>query len=501
VGGFDPPAFIQEVKMHSRFSLAMLTGLVVVAFFGATATAGEPAEQGPRYAEATQEETVEIRGLLASIPVPRHLQEDLGVQESGPSKAGGAKKGDVRETDPLEELTETEEERKELEEKLAKMSEGEKEKFLADLRKKKRRPLDDTTASEGVRPPGMSDEEFRRHYDSEKERVARERTTKEGRKTEIQDFFRRRAEAVAALKAFGEKAVPLVAEAFRTADLETGSVLVDIASASPRDPRTHEDILKWIEKRPFRSFIKNEGFFSRIGRMRIPGVIPVLEEALARASGRNRGALLRGLYAAKTPENASKIAGALQRFIDRGDRPNNEVALNFLVLLLGDRNLGEGGQLEIISKISKMAWEPAFKNLTPQIASALGRCGHKGAVEPLVELLDHRDGRVVLTAVKALGFHGPRAKAAADAVARFLDRNAPGALRTASAETLGKIRNVGAVWPLIDVLNEEETTLRFRLVVVRALKRITGKDLGNDGLRWTSWWEQEEKRRGREEGD
>jgi HEAT repeat protein len=341
----------------------------------------------------------------------------------------------------------------------------------------------------------MSDEEFERHLEAEKKRVAREREAKQSRRSELKAFFEKRAEAVRALEEYGEKAIPLVAEALREADLETGAVLVKIAAASPEDPRSHDAIKAWLSRRPFQAFVKDERVFGRIGRMKIPGILPVLDKALHRAHWRNRGALLRALFGARTPETTPELASILQRFIDKGDRVNNEVALNFLAVLLRDRNLRDADQREVIDKISKMIWNPAYKNLTPQIAAALGRCGHEAALEPLTDLLDHSDGRVVLTSIKALGSLGKKARPAAVRISRFLAARFHAPLRIAAVESLGRIGSEDAVWPLIDVLYEREISQQLRKIVVRSLKRITGKSLGIDGVRWANWWEQEQRRR------
>ncbi|MHC5036957.1 MAG: HEAT repeat domain-containing protein [Planctomycetota bacterium] len=485
-------------------------GILIVAawavLFRAPALAGEEeGEEGAsKYETPSASEARKITEYLARIPVPQPLRKDLGIEDP---KTGPAKKAPTFEEDPAYHLSQDENERKTIRENLAKMKPKERAEFLKKKKKELEKKLRDRArkrqlssedfASEGTGPPGMTPEEFRKHYDKAREKLEKESRAAEDRAGAVREFFTQRREAVLALKAYGQKTTPFLAAALQKADLDTGRILVDIAATIPDDPRAHPATLAWLERLRFQKPLRDERFLSQLGKMEIPGIIPALETALYRTRGLNRGAFLRGLFAARSPNQIAESSFALLRFLEKGDRDNKELVLNLLSSRLADKRVPDGTKLQIINTAAEIAQHPDFRNVAVSLTLALGRSGHAAAVQPLIRFLDHDDPRVCQYAIRGLGLLGPKALAAGRTIVKFLDTGKPENLKQEAVETLGRIGDESAVWALIDLLYEEDSPLIRRQSVVRALQRITksGKGFGANAMRWANWWEAELKRR------
>jgi HEAT repeat protein len=74
---------------------------------------------------------------------------------------------------------------------------------------------------------------------------------------------------------------------------------------------------------------------------------------------------------------------------------------------------------------------------------------------------------------------------AVDLLAAAMSGDADSDVRLAAARALGETKSPAAVKPLGDALNDADPALQWR--AVQALKRITGKDLGNDVNRWQQY--------------
>ncbi|MHC4598265.1 MAG: HEAT repeat domain-containing protein [Planctomycetota bacterium] len=504
--------------MTPRTFLALfLMGFLALSFVGSGLAGEKPPEEeeGPTYDVATEEEETKILDLLAKIPPPEHLRKDLRIpdEKSRPTKAETPKEEEkvkaALPTDPFVNLELTKDERKKLLEELAKTPMKKRGDYIrkqlkkyADREKKTTSSRDDDIPSEGVKPRGMKEEDFEEAYEKARAKMDRDAKDQKNRLPEVQAYNKGLAEAKAGLMKFGQKATPFIARALEKADLYSGSVLIEVLSITRDDPRADKDIVAWLDRRPFRVSIQGtqENFLKSLGR-KIPtpeGLIPALERALMRAHWQNRSAFLRALFSARNPDTVEPIAKALLRFLTKGDRTNNEVALNFLFYLLPDPDVPQEVKGDIIDTVTGMIWNPNYKNLALSATMALGRSGHEDAVEPLGELLEHRNGRVVLYAIRSLGGLGKKSKPVVREITEFLDEDYPTLLRRETAEALGRIRSDDAVWPLIEVLYEPEIPLAFRESVQRALTRICGKNLGRTAERWANWWEHEQDRRANE---
>ncbi|MHC4778483.1 MAG: HEAT repeat domain-containing protein [Planctomycetota bacterium] len=491
--------------LRSRaFLFTLLIGLLAVT----SALAGEkPAkeEEGPKFPEATEEEAVKILEELAKIPAPKHLWEVMRINVvapadvvKGPLKKGERSTGTAR-NDPFKRYSLTAEERKELLDELNGLPPEDRKAFIEktwkELQKRVAKEVasrkKDHMASEGVKPPGMSDEEFEKAYEKAKKEQAAAGAGHKSRFAEAQAFLKARAAAVQAILLFGQKATPFVAEAFEKASLDTGSVLVSVVAGIPDDTRADEAMIAWLDKRPFEGSIQGqkEKFLKVLGRLNPAGLIPALERALTRTSWHNRGAFLRGIFSARNAGTAGEVAKALLRFLNKGDTTNSEIALNFLFYLLPDANVDDDTKAQIIETISGMIWNPRFKNLALHATTALGRSKHEGAVEPLGRLLEHTNARVVLYAIRSLGSLGRMSQEHGREVTRFLDERFPLPFRSEAAKALGYIRSGESVLYLIDVLYEPDLPIDFRTTVQKSLGRICGVELGSAPERWANWWE------------
>ncbi len=147
----------------------------------------------------------------------------------------------------------------------------------------------------------------------------------------------------------------------------------------------------------------------------------------------------------------------------------------------------------------------------------LGEMGNSRAVEPLITALKDRDGVVRWTAAVALSaIKDPKAVEPLIAALRDENRGVRGdaawalaeikdpraveplihalededaSVRRAAAWILGELKDPKAVEPLIAALKDEDKYVRG--AAQGALKKITGKDFGEDVERWQQWLKKE----------
>ena len=130
---------------------------------------------------------------------------------------------------------------------------------------------------------------------------------------------------------------------------------------------------------------------------------------------------------------------------------------------------------------------PLLKHENPglrwETAEALGNIGDKRALEPLIALLRDEDSGVRLEAAEALGKMGDvRAVETAD---RCPQGSEDKKFRAGGACKIGDKRAVEALIAMLKDENED-----FRGDIAFALRRITGKDFGDNQARWLGWWEE-----------
>jgi HEAT repeat protein len=118
-----------------------------------------------------------------------------------------------------------------------------------------------------------------------------------------------------------------------------------------------------------------------------------------------------------------------------------------------------------------------------EIIRVLGRYPDPVADAILKAALSDADTHVREAACEAWGHHADAqaVKLLAEALRSDVDAD----VRLAAAKALGETRNKEAVVPLGEALNDSDPAMQYRAVL--SLKRVTGKDLGNDVNRWQQY--------------
>jgi HEAT repeat protein len=124
--------------------------------------------------------------------------------------------------------------------------------------------------------------------------------------------------------------------------------------------------------------------------------------------------------------------------------------------------------------------DPIIRN---EIIRALGRYPGPGVDGILKAALGDADTHVRVAACEAWGKHGDAA--AVKLLSEALRSDVDSDVRLAAAKALGETKNGDAVAPLGDALNDADPAMQYRAVL--SLKRVTGKDLGNDVNRWQQY--------------
>ena len=118
-----------------------------------------------------------------------------------------------------------------------------------------------------------------------------------------------------------------------------------------------------------------------------------------------------------------------------------------------------------------------------EIIRALGKYPGPDADAILKAALSDADTHVRVAACEAWGKRGdaPAVKLLSDTLRGDVDAD----VRLAAAKALGETRRPEAVAPLGEALADSDPAMQYRAVL--SLKRVTGKDLGNDVNRWQQY--------------
>ncbi len=118
-----------------------------------------------------------------------------------------------------------------------------------------------------------------------------------------------------------------------------------------------------------------------------------------------------------------------------------------------------------------------------EIIRTLGRYPGPGVEAILKAALSDADTQVRVAACEAWGKHGDAT--AVKLLSEALRSDVDADVRLAAAKALGDTKNSEAVGPLGEALNDADPAMQYRAVL--SLKRVTGKDLGNDVNRWQQY--------------
>lgn len=122
------------------------------------------------------------------------------------------------------------------------------------------------------------------------------------------------------------------------------------------------------------------------------------------------------------------------------------------------------------------------------IISALGYIKDPLAVEHLIHMVKNHE-RLAYVAIQALGEIGDKraTKVLESALNDELNAESRSMLHYI-VEALGKINDPRSIQLLIFLLNDESSLTRYQTTEV--LRKMTGKDFGEEPSKWQKWWEQ-----------
>jgi len=244
----------------------------------------------------------------------------------------------------------------------------------------------------------------------------------------------------------------------------------------------------------------------RIAERREPSTVRVLIRALKDWDANVRACAAWGLGRIKDKRAVEPLADALT--------DESAHVREFAAEALG--RLGDKRAVDALIKILKNEGEK--EHVRSFAAEALGELGDERAVEPLIEALREGEGslnalRYATEALSKIGKSAvePLLKALKDknryirgyaawALGRIKDKRAVEPLikalkdrsecvRRNAAYALGEIKDKRAVEPLIEALKDIYTSE----LAAEALKKITGRNFGEDYQRWLDWLKKQKK--------
>jgi HEAT repeat protein len=140
------------------------------------------------------------------------------------------------------------------------------------------------------------------------------------------------------------------------------------------------------------------------------------------------------------------------------------------------------------SSIGEVFENPSVPDSTKnELLVVLGGIGDAEALKAVVKAASLENSSVCVNAIKAMReFKFDDARTALE---EMLAKNANPVFRGASASAIGRLGYKESVPALIDALMDADNNVVVKAII--ALKRITGKDLGDDPKLWIYWWREE----------
>jgi HEAT repeat protein len=120
----------------------------------------------------------------------------------------------------------------------------------------------------------------------------------------------------------------------------------------------------------------------------------------------------------------------------------------------------------------------------------IGKHGPASALKPLIKLSKGKNGGLAAAAVEALGGY-PESKEALSALKKAIKKKKPWQVVAAAISGFSKRHKLDSIEILVSSLKK----LKGRLLAdaCRALKKLTGQDLGLKAKDWTNWWKSVKK--------
>ena len=216
----------------------------------------------------------------------------------------------------------------------------------------------------------------------------------------------------------------------------------------------------------------------------------LLAEARKQGDGRTEGWLIKGRRADRQPyeltQDMVRLGPTVVPRLIRALRDGHPEVRHLAASALGE--LGD------VCGVEPLIAALQDEDLSVRVAavSGLGNLGDRRAIEPLIALLKDKDAcrtwEFVALALRQLGD-----RRGAEPLIAALKRDHLEA-RGQAARALARLGDPRAVEPLIASLRGRDPYNQS--FVVRALRNMTGQDLGTDFSRWEDWWERYKARGG-----
>ena len=232
---------------------------------------------------------------------------------------------------------------------------------------------------------------------------------------------------------------------------------------------------------PFKTAVKESGSY-------IAGLVQLMAELFGR-----------GIFnAAMKDENRLIQYGAANALLKMWEK-NNTWAINFLKSRIHEAGYHFADKLiyELQWKKNRQAVDVMFRALDNKNSgvkgkdiSALGIMKAKQAVKPLISILKNESFFLKQEAADALGdIKDPQA---IPPLIEALKTTKSFSLKKQIARSLGQFKDYQVIEPLIELLEIKRQDVYKE--AAQSLKRITGKNFGQDQSKWQEWWSKNKKR-------
>ncbi len=191
--------------------------------------------------------------------------------------------------------------------------------------------------------------------------------------------------------------------------------------------------------------------------------------------------------------NSKDREKAVREFFGMGEKA--APAVPFLISLLKDEDLqvrwyaastlGDIEDIRAVEPLIAALKEDKDWRIRQCVAVSLMYLKDPRAVEQLIVALKDENKSVRYAAALALGSIKD-SKAVESLIAALKDNEWD--VRAGAVAALAEIKDIRAISPLIDTLEDKHPAVRE--IIAKALRRITGENLGQDPVKWQEWYEQ-----------
>lgn len=307
-------------------------------------------------------------------------------------------------------------------------------------------------------------------------------------------------DASKALVKIGKPAVDPLMLAFPTAN-ENASRHIAYALAEIGDTSIVDKLIEFLQMKQRNTYFR-EDIGTVLGKLKDPRAVETLLNSI-----KNNTAFYKGYARVKEIRALGDIGDrrAVEPLLEMMDpyfsgSADSIFGLSDIIYALGQMGdlravkplitLLQNPSIVVSERIKKIYVNPEISDLRSVSATALGKIKDPRAIEPLIEAMKMKDinwgtRTDIVTALS--NFKDPRMVQPLIDVLKYRLST----VTSKAAYALGEIGDPRAIDPLIAVLNEEKEQSPYyvnpKKDVAVALKKLTGKDFGEDGLKWKKW--------------